>query len=459
LAFESIRQFANITDVVRAKDECIAAIVHAVQEFVDLAVAQFGTSIVDDEIPMWTRQCQDQCATAAAQLLVAQRQSTGANPFHVQLIDTLCNALRKAAKRGELIEFDSAGMQKSGPRSYVHLVRTHLDGGGALLAATLQFPEGQALGEFALTHVIRQAETEAAFAATAAAVARSEPMRQIYAQTPMLAKEDMQDVVAVMSEVIAEAVLLVQFQVQAEQCRRALVTDDNDRASIEAVFAAPATTSIFTYVLGGTQGAAAAARAKFASTTTIKPKAASAAKKYVGVLSSALDASPALSSRFISEAAAIGDTAATLIVDPGSEITVIDSDFLASLGGGVAQPALSVAPTQIAGWNNVPDGELHNAWLVAVRPQYCDEPHWVQMFEARIADCVPGQIIWGIDAAEQVGTCRHDVARGASDVLHTSGHVVDSGLGGGGAGRHGGACGGNVARSERARHRRPVQRR
>jgi hypothetical protein len=178
----------------------------------------------------------------------------------------------------------------------------------------------------------------------------------------------------------------------------------------------------------------------------------------VGVLSSALGASPAPNSRFISEAAAIGDAAATIIVDPGSEITVIDSDFLATLGDGVAQPALSVAPMQIAGWNNVPDGELHNAWLVAVRPQYCEEPHWVRMYEARIADCVPGSDHLGHRRGGAGRHRCHDVARGTADVLSASERIVAGGLGVGGAGRRRGARGGHGAGPERAWQRRPVQR-
>jgi hypothetical protein len=133
----------------------------------------------------------------------------------------------------------------------------------------------------------------------------------------------------------------------------------------------------------------------------MKPKAAIAAKKYVGVLA-APDAPGGRASRFITEIDAIGDVATTLTVDPGSEITVIDTDFLASLGEAVAQPAHSVAPTQIAGWNNTADGELHSACrrcssaVVRRAAMGSDVCRSHRRLRARL--------IWGIDAAEQVGT-------------------------------------------------------
>jgi transposase InsO family protein len=108
-------------------------------------------------------------------------------------------------------------------------------------------------------------------------------------------------------------------------------------------------------------------------------------------------------SRCISDTASIGDTTTTLTVDPGSEITVIDQELLSTLSENVARPAQSVTPVQFAAWNGTPDGELHNAYHVAIRPRWCDEPRWVLMYAARLSEIMPDKIIWGRDAAEQCG--------------------------------------------------------
>jgi hypothetical protein len=139
---------------------------------------------------------------------------------------------------------------------------------------------------------------------------------------------------------------------------------------------------------------------RFAS--SVNPKAAPAAKKYIGVLSST-DGPSGRPSRFISDTASIGDTTTTLTVDPGSEITVIDQELLSTLSENVARPAQSVTPVQFAAWNGTPDGELHNAYHVAIRPRWCDEPRWVLMYAARLSEIMPDKIIWGRDAAEQCG--------------------------------------------------------
>jgi hypothetical protein len=114
---------------------------------------------------------------------------------------------------------------------------------------------------------------------------------------------------------------------------------------------------------------------RFAS--SVNPKAAPAAKKYIGVLSST-DGPSGRPSRCISDTASIGDTTTTLTVDPGSEITVIDQELLSTLSENVARPAQSVTPVQFAAWNGTPDGELHNAYHVAIRPRWCDEPRDVR---------------------------------------------------------------------------------
>jgi hypothetical protein len=190
---------------------------------------------------------------AAAQLHIAKR-APGSNKHHVALINTLSLELRKAAERDKLFEFDSAGMPTDGPRPYGQLVRKHLGGSGALLAATPQFPEGQALGAFAAAHAVREAEAEEAFVSAAASIAWSEQMQQLYVQRHAVLvknKPDSPAYIAGLAEIIAAAARLLRYQIQAEQCRRALASDPNDRQSINAVFAAPETMSIYT---SGRQG-------------------------------------------------------------------------------------------------------------------------------------------------------------------------------------------------------------
>jgi hypothetical protein len=336
-------------------------------------------------------------------------RSTAINVAHNKKMTELSTALLDAGKAGTLFTVDEVGNLMQTDRPYAQLVRSTLSGGAKLTVQPV-FTADMSLGEYAESNWHQLTEAQTTWSDLGGSLARSSHMDEVFDNLISSGADNNDDEKADKRARVGSLMArMILNRIQAEQCWDALApSTSNDYTIVEAALAAPITSSsIYDYVLQepATPDSRRAAQARFGNspTTSMKPKAAIAAKKYVGVLA-APDAPGGRASRFITEIAAIGDVATTLTVDPGSEITVIDTDFLASLGEAVAQPAHSVAPTQIAGWNNTADGELHSAWLVAVRPQWCDEPRWVLMYAARIAGFVLGTIIWGIDAAEQVGT-------------------------------------------------------
>lgn len=142
-----------------------------------------------------------------------------------------------------------------------------------------------------------------------------------------------------------------------------------------------------------------AARAKFKNTTPTKKKPTTVEQQYVGVLDAPTHANHSL----IRQRMHIGDTGIEATIDPGATITLIDTALVSSLNANVARRAHHIAPTRIAAWNGTVSSDAHDAWLVAVRPIWCNEPHWVTMYAAPIGANAPGPIIWGVDAAASCG--------------------------------------------------------
>lgn len=117
-----------------------------------------------------------------------------------------------------------------------------------------------------------------------------------------------------------------------------------------------------------------ATRAQFKNAPQLKKKSAPAAQQYVGVL----DAHSCANHSLIRQHMRIGDTDIEATIDPGAAITLIDTAVVSSLNDNVARRAHHIAPTRIAAWNGTVSDDEHAAWLVAVRPIWCNEPHWVR---------------------------------------------------------------------------------